>query len=145
MGDMAHARPLYTRALPKIHAQISKFQGVNQAFAWQNLAIAEFGLGQIAQGLDAIAKTRSFIDHDAEYGPELMEFNATLYAEINRPDLAVPLLARALASSGAGFDFGPVLLWLDPSWDPIRHDPGFQALLKKYASHRPPDAVGGSD
>jgi hypothetical protein len=30
-----------------------------------------------------------------------------------------------------------VLLWLDPAWDPIRHSPAFQALLQKYAKHKP--------
>jgi hypothetical protein len=26
-----------------------------------------------------------------------------------------------------------VLLWPDPAWGPVRHDPRFQALLQKYA------------
>ena len=30
-----------------------------------------------------------------------------------------------------------MLLWLDPLWDPIRHDAGFQALLQKYAKYKP--------
>ncbi|HKI44304.1 MAG TPA: hypothetical protein VKA08_03115 [Balneolales bacterium] len=28
----------------------------------------------------------------------------------------------------------PALLHLDPIWDPLRKEPAFQALLKKYAS-----------
>jgi hypothetical protein len=36
-----------------------------------------------------------------------------------------------------GVNYSPVLLWLDPVWDPIRHDPGFQALLEKYAKYKP--------
>ena len=52
-------------------------------------------------------------------------------AEAKRPDLAVPLLARAVATPGIGNAYSPVLLWIDPAWDPIRHDPRFQALLKK--------------
>ncbi|HVC38163.1 MAG TPA: hypothetical protein VNF46_07155, partial [Gammaproteobacteria bacterium] len=52
-------------------------------------------------------------------------------------DLAVPLLAKALASPGIGIFYSPVLIWLDPAWDPIRKDPGFLALLKKYAQDKP--------
>jgi hypothetical protein len=34
-------------------------------------------------------------------------------------------------------------LELDPTWDPIRHDPRFQALLKKYGSAEPATAMSG--
>ena len=138
-GDMSHARPLYAQALPKIRAQLAMIQGINQAGVWQNLAIAELGLGQTEQGLDAVAKAQAIVaqSDDHSYGPIDMETNATLYAEAKRPNLAVPLLAKALAAPGIGRAYSPVLLWLDPAWDPIRHDPGFQALLNKYASHQP--------
>jgi hypothetical protein len=36
-----------------------------------------------------------------------------------------------------GFYYSPVLLWVDPCWDPIRPDSGFQALLQKYAKYKP--------
>jgi hypothetical protein len=62
---------------------------------------------------------------------------AFYYAQARRPDLAVPMLAKALAAPGIGTLYSPVLLWLDPYWDPIRHDPGFQALLRKYAKYKP--------
>ncbi|MGH8156253.1 MAG: tetratricopeptide repeat protein, partial [Rhodanobacteraceae bacterium] len=139
LGDLAHARPLYTQALPQVRAQLVQQQGINQAFVWQNLAEAELGLGDTTQGLDAIARAQAIVDqsHDHTYGSELTEFDAALYARAHRPDLALPLLARALASPGLGTYYSPVLLWLDPAWDPIRHDPGFQALEKKYAKYKP--------
>jgi len=67
----------------------------------------------------------------------LMQINASLYAEVKRPDLAVPLLAKALASPSIDANYSPVMLWIDPAWDPIRHDPRFQALLQKYAKYQP--------
>ncbi|HET7929984.1 MAG TPA: tetratricopeptide repeat protein [Rhodanobacteraceae bacterium] len=139
MGDTAHAQPLYAQALPQIRAQLAQQQGINQAFIWQNLADAELGLGHITQGMDALAKAQAIADgsHDHTYGPRLTEIDADLYAEAKRPDLAVPLLAKALASPGIGYIYSPVMLWIDPAWDPIRHDPGFQALLKKYAKYKP--------
>jgi hypothetical protein len=73
-----------------------------------------------------------------------MEDYAALYAGAGRPDLAVPLLDKALATPGIGFFYSPVMLWIDPAWDPIHQDPRFQALLKKYASAKPAAASSGA-
>ncbi len=138
MGDMTRARSLYAQALPKVRARLARQQGFNQASAWDDLATAELGLGHVAQGLAAIAKAQAIGEHTPGlYDSPLMENNAALYAEANRPDLAVPLLAKALASPGIGRWYSPVMLWLDPAWDPIRKSPQFQALLKKYAKYKP--------
>jgi len=69
---------------------------------------------------------------------------ASLYAEAGRPDLAVPLLEKALAMPVIGSFYSPVMLWIDPAWDPIRHDPRFQALLKKYAKDEPPPSAASA-
>jgi TolB-like protein/Tfp pilus assembly protein PilF len=139
MGDISRARPLYAQALPQIRIQLAQLHGVNQALQWNYLAAAELGLGNIAQGLDALAKSRAVVQdsHDNVYGPIATEMVAGLYAEALRPDLAVPLLAKALVAPGIGAYYSPVMLWLDPAWDPIRHDPAFQALLQKYAKYKP--------
>jgi tetratricopeptide (TPR) repeat protein len=139
MGDTAHAQPLYAKSLPIIRAQLAQQQGINQAFEWQNLAEAELGLAHTTQGLYAIAKTQALAasSGDHMYGPALMNYTAVLYAEAQRADLAVPLLAKSLATPGIGINYSPVMLWLDPAWDPIRHDPAFQVLLKKYAKYKP--------
>ena len=139
MGETARARPLYTQAMPKIRAQLKQQQGFNLASEWQNLADAELGIGHTAQGLAAIAKAEAIVaqSHNHTEGPGLMESNAELYARANRPDLAVPLLANVLANPGIGDYYSPVMLWIDPAWDPIRKDPKFQALLKKYARSKP--------
>jgi hypothetical protein len=62
---------------------------------------------------------------------------AFYYAQAKRPDLATPMLANALTAPGLGNFYSPVLLWLDPFWDPIRDDPGFKALLQQYAKYKP--------
>jgi len=141
MGDGARARAMYEKALPLARAQIEAEAGSasNEGIAWSTVAGVELGLGHTAAGLAAIAKSQALMAraHDHYYGPVVMELNASRYAEARRPDLAVPLLAKALATPGIGVDYSPALLWLDPAWDPIRHDPRFQALLKKYAKDRP--------
>jgi TolB-like protein len=138
-GDKAHAQPLFMQAVSGSRTQLDQQQGINLAFVWQYLASAELGLGQTASGLEAVAKSQAILakNHDQTYGPRIMELNAALYAQAKRPGLAVPLLAKALASPGIGIFYSPVLIWLDPAWDPIRKDPGFLALLKKYAQDKP--------
>jgi TolB-like protein len=139
MGDRARARPLYAQSLAPLKAKLKTTQGINQAFIWQSVANVQLELGHTSEALDAVAKSLQIASQHADrtYGSELMEGAASLYAQANRPDLAVPLLAKALTAPGIGEYYSPALLWLDPYWDPIRHDPAFQALLQKYARHKP--------
>lgn len=51
--------------------------------------------------------------------------------------LAAIAKSQALVTPSIGSNYSPVMLWLDPVWDPIRHDPRFQALLKKYVKSKP--------
>ena len=144
-GENARARALYEKALPLARAQVTAQTGSDsrESFIWGYVADAELGLGHMAAGLAAIAKSQALVAraHDHYFGPWVMESNAQLYAEAHRPDLAAPLLEKALAMPGIGYSYSPVLLWLDPAWGPIRHDPRFQALLKKYAKYKPAAAT----
>ena len=148
MGDEARARPLFAQSLPVLREQLEMLQGINLATQWLNVGYAEIELGQTAAGLDAVAKALKVLDDtgDRVYGPQIMMTAAQSYAQARRPDLAVPLLAKALTAPGIGTVFSPVLLWLDPMWDPIRNDPDFQALLKQYAKYKPavPSANGAA-
>ncbi|MGH8283944.1 MAG: tetratricopeptide repeat protein [Gammaproteobacteria bacterium] len=147
MGDAARARPLFEKALPLARVQVKALAGSDsiESEVWDTVADAELGLGHTAAGLTAIAQSQALMTraHDHFYGPGVMLNNASFYAEAGRPDLAVPLLKKALAARGIGWAYSPVLLWLDPAWDPIRHDPRFQALLKKYARDKPQTQAGG--
>ena len=133
MGETARARPLYTQALPKVRAQLKQQQGFTKVNAWQNLADAELGLGHTAQGLAAIARAEALVaqSHNHSEGPGRMEFNAELYAQAHRPDLAVPLLAKVLATPGIGVDYSPVMLWIDPAWDPDPQGPEFPGAARQ--------------
>ncbi len=101
MGDKARALALYQQALPKARAQLEVQQGINLAFVWESIGDAELGLGHTAQGLDAIAKAQAIVDRsgDHSYGPLIMVTSAGKYANARRPDLAVPLLAKALGDA----------------------------------------------
>lgn len=139
MGHADSAPGLYAKALPAIREQLAQQQGINQAFTWQSLATAELRLGHTTQALEAAAKVEAIVDQsrDFVYGPGLLQQNAALYADARRPDLAMPQLAKALAAPGVGMFYSPVLLWIDPVWDPVRDDARFQALLKQYAKQKP--------
>ena len=146
-GDMAHAKPLYEQTLPLLRAQLKSAAGsdTTQGVIWESIAIAELGLGHTAAVMTAIAQSQALIAHSKNIigRLEAMEGSASIYAQAGRPDLAVPLLDKALATPGIGLTYSPVMLWIDPAWDPIRRDPRFQALLKKYASAAPAVADSG--
>jgi TolB-like protein/predicted TPR repeat methyltransferase len=141
MGDTAHARPLYAQALSQLHTQLTAlvFSAIKLSFVWNRIASAELGLGRTDDALAAIAKSQALAAQSGNrfFGPWIAESNAARYAQAGRADLAVPLLSQALATPGIGLFYSPVLLWLDPAWDPIRHDPRFHALRKKYAKYKP--------
>jgi TolB-like protein/Tfp pilus assembly protein PilF len=139
-GDAAKARPLFEQARTQAQAELTMQQGGDLAFVWRNLASAELGLGDVAQGLDAIAKSQEIVTatDDKVSGPSTMQANAALYAQANKPDIAVPLLAKALASPGIGFYYSPAMLKIDPAWDPIRGDGRFKALRASHDSANTP-------
>jgi TolB-like protein len=139
LGEPERARPLYEKVLPILRTQLKMQQGIDLGAVWNCIAEAELGLGHTAEGLDALARSQVIASksNDRISAARLMQMNAGLYAQADRPDLAAPLLAKALATPGIGGNYSPVMLWLDPIWDPIRKDARFQALLKQYARYKP--------
>jgi serine/threonine-protein kinase len=67
--------------------------------------------------------------HDAVEGPTYEETLAAVYATVGEEDAALDLIERIFSRPG---QLSPGLLRLDPVWDPLRKNPRFQTLLKKY-------------
>lgn len=113
-GDAAHAKPLFEQALPLVRAQLTAQAGNNAAEAqvWSTIAVAELGLGHTAAGMAATARSQALVirinDHLTRVEAALT-FSG-LYAEAGRPELAVPLLEKALAMPGIGSFYSPVML-----------------------------------
>jgi serine/threonine-protein kinase len=67
---------------------------------------------------------------DAFGGPEITEGVAQVYAILGENGRAIEILDELLSRPSAVTVQG---LKINPTWDPLRNDPGFQALLSKYA------------
>ncbi|MFO1506271.1 MAG: tetratricopeptide repeat protein [Lysobacterales bacterium] len=149
-GKFDGARKLYASALPQIHAQLDNLRSNrDQSAAWTQIARALHGLGKEREALDALSRSQDLARRSGdliEY-PHLAAANASVYADMRHPDLAIPLLREILPGDKGGMYFSPTMLWADSSWNPIRNDPGFQALLKQYARFKPAggDAGSGND
>ena len=135
-GRSDRARALYASALPQVRAQLGTLHSLrDQGVQWTQIARALHGLGKESEALDACSRSQELARQSGdliEY-PRLTALNAALYADMRRPDLAIPLLQEILPGDSGGLYFSPAMLWVDSSWEPIRNNPAFQALLEKYA------------
>ena len=137
-GDTAAARATYQKSVENFRLQLEKvepdsgFEPYTRAF----LGAAYAGLGEaasaIVEGQKAISLRPS--SKNPEFGPNLENDMARIYAQLGDADHAIPMLKRLLRTQYAGATFlTPATLRLDPIWDPIRNDPRFQELLAENA------------
>jgi TolB-like protein/Flp pilus assembly protein TadD len=70
------------------------------------------------------------IERDAISGPNLLIGLAQIEAHTGRPEEAVKILRRLLTIPAGGV-ISTARVKIDPVWDPIRDDPGFQKLLSE--------------
>jgi serine/threonine-protein kinase len=92
-------------------------------------------LAQLNQKDSALAEARRASElqpesKDAFGGPEITEGVAQVYAMLGENGRAIEILDELLSRPSAVTVQG---LKINPTWDPLRNDPGFQALLSKYA------------
>lgn len=133
LGDAARARPLFEQVAAKATARVDASPTIKTAYVWLELADARLGLGDSRASLAALTKALAIVaaQEDRVDGPRIRYNAAALYVRLQRPDPAVSLLGRMLATPGAGLQVSPQLLRVDPAWDPIRDTPGFKALLAR--------------
>jgi tetratricopeptide (TPR) repeat protein len=137
-GDIAAARATYQKSVENFRRQLENVEpdsGV-EPYTRALLGAAYAGLGEaasaIAEGQKAIGLLPS--SKNPEFGPNLEDDMARIYAQLGDADHAIPMLKRLLRTSypGATF-FTPATLRLDPIWDRIRNDPRFQELAAETA------------
>jgi serine/threonine-protein kinase len=96
-----------------------------------SLGIAYAGLGRREEAVREarLACELMSASKDALRAINRVEVLAVVYTMVERPTEAIAQLDDLLARSGW---FTVHVLRLDPTWDPLRLDPRFQALLTKY-------------
>jgi serine/threonine-protein kinase len=96
-----------------------------------SLGIAYAGLGRRAEAVREAKLGYQLMpaSKDAWRALKRLEDLAHVYTMVGKPSEAIAQLDDLLARSG---EVTPHLLRLEPGWDPLRSDPRFQALLKKY-------------
>jgi TolB-like protein/class 3 adenylate cyclase/Flp pilus assembly protein TadD len=93
--------------------------------AWINLALRN---NAEALRLATQAAQAAPVEKDAILGAAILTGLAQIQARAGEPAAAVNTLQRLLAMPG-GYCVSIAQLKIDPIWDPIRNDPGFQQLL----------------
>jgi tetratricopeptide (TPR) repeat protein len=127
-GDISAARATYKKAIENFRREL---ENGAEPDTQASLGEAYAGLGEaasaIAEGEKAMALLPS--SKNPEFGPDMEDEMARIYAQLGDADHAIPILKRLLQTPyGGATDLTPATLRLDPIWDRIRNDPRFQEL-----------------
>ncbi len=131
VGDSANAKLNYSAVQKQMRAALAGQP--DDADLHLALAFADAGLGQKSAAVSEGRKAASLmpVSRDAINGTSILGLLAQLYVRVGDNRHAIEILRQLLAMP-AGLIVSLALLKLDTVWDPIRKDPRFQALLKKY-------------
>ena len=94
------------------------------------LSWVDLALGRPAEAAQVAQRAANLltVEKDPFLGTSALVNLAEIQARCGHSEEAIKILERLL-SIPAGFDVSMVRLRIDPVWDPIRNDPGFQQLL----------------
>jgi serine/threonine-protein kinase len=129
MGQPDLGRRSYEAARLELEKKIA--QDPNDAGLHSSLGIAYAGLGRRAEAVREakLACELAPASKDAVEALGPLDNLARVYTMVGQPGEAIAVLDDRLSRIGTRTAHW---LRLEPSWDPLRSDPRFQALLKKY-------------
>ena len=108
-----------------------------------DLSLVDAGLGLEDAALQAGRRATELmpLSHDMVVGASYLARLAMVEARFGQTDSALDYVKQLLAAP-AGHAVSAASLRFDPGWDPLRKDPRFQALLKKYEDAKPAAGSG---
>jgi TolB-like protein len=142
-GRRSASQPECAQLRPPLEAELAKHPdaiGNLQQVAWVDVC-----LGRNAEAIAAARRASEVmsIAKDAYFGGYTLAGLAEVEAHAGAKDDSLKLVEQLLAMP-AGEVMSVTRLKLDPVWDPLRGDPRFQALLKKYSGAQPMAATSGA-
>jgi TolB-like protein/Tfp pilus assembly protein PilF len=129
-GQVATAKDAFTRARKEIEGVVSQQPDYAQALCALGMIDAVLGNKE-----DAIREGRRAVEllpvtKDSIDGAQLVQYLAMIYAWVGQKDFAFEQLRIATSIPGY-LSYGS--LRLDPLWDPLRGDPGFEKIVASLA------------
>jgi TolB-like protein len=131
LGEKEKARAAFEQAKPVAERLVR--EAPDDPYRHAQLGAVLAGLGQKEDAINEGKKAVELLpeSEDAFAGPYGTAALAQIYAWVREPDEAFPLLDHLLTVPNG---LTVPTLKLDPTWDPLRNDPRFQALIDKYAA-----------
>ena len=132
LGDKEKARAAFEQARPV--AERLMREAPNDAARHAQYGAILAGLDQKQEAINEGKRAVELLpeSEDAFDGPIITASLAEIYTWIGEPDEAFRLLDHLLTVPNG---LTVPTLKLDPTWDPLRKDPRFQALIDKYAAN----------
>jgi tetratricopeptide (TPR) repeat protein len=129
LGDRDSARVYYDSARAFLELKIREQPEDSRMHSGLGIAYAGLGRKEGAIREGRLAVELMPVSKDAFVGPFRLEDLARIHAMVGEYDAAVEQLDSLLSIPSR---FSAPLLRIDPTWDPLRDHPQFQALLDKY-------------
>ena len=132
-GDKERAHAAFEQARPVAERLVR--EAPNDPARHAHLGAVLAGLGRKEDAINEGKKAVELLpeSEDAFAGPQGTAALAEIYAWVGERDEAFHLLDHLLTVPNG---LTVPTLKLDPTWDPLRNDPRFQALIDKYSANR---------